>query len=261
MSTSGPSDGSARAPAARMMGEGIDSGTSRRAIRLPAAFLGGDIDANRLEQFVAAIRGPQEAECLKFVQRMLADGTSAETIYLDLLAPAARRMGELWDQDTCDFLDVSMAVGRLQRVLRSLSHAFLDEGTSPDHAGSIILTCLPGHNHTFGLFLVAEFFVRAGWAVSIGAPVSNYDLHTALRADWFDVVAFSVSLREDVGRVASEIRTVRRNSRNPRVKVIVGGRLVADHPELVAQLGADGATTDAREGPVLAHRLSRAEAL
>ena len=119
-----------------------------------------------------------------------------------------------------------------------------------------MLTSLPGHQHTFALFMVAEFFVRAGWSVSIGAPVSNYDLNTALRADWFDVVAFSVSLSDEVGRLTAEIRTARRSSKNPNVKILVGGRPFVENPGLAQRIGADGvATGDAREGPILARRM------
>lgn len=256
MSASGSTDPSARAPATRTLGEGVESG-GRIRVRsgIDRSTEVRPITAADVDRFVEAVRGSKESDSFDMARAMLDRGIRTESIYMDLLAPAARRMGELWVEDRCDFLDVTMAVGRLQRVMRILSQSFLDEAGTAHQVGSIILTALPGHHHSFGLFLAAEFFVRDGWGVSVGAPISNFDLHTALRADWFDVVAFSVATTDEIVRLAAEIQTARRNSRNPRVKILVGGRVFRDQPELAERVGADAAAGDARDGPAIASRL------
>jgi hypothetical protein len=53
----------------------------------------------------------EAAALLEEVDAFIAKGASVETICLDLLAPAARRLGEMWDNDECDFLDVTMVCG------------------------------------------------------------------------------------------------------------------------------------------------------
>ena len=40
-----------------------------------------------------------------------------ETLYVELLEPTARHLGEMWDRDECDFIDVTLGVGRLQKLL------------------------------------------------------------------------------------------------------------------------------------------------
>ena len=54
----------------------------------------------------------------------VARGLSVERVYLDLLGPTAQYLGLLWEQDLCDFTDVTVGLGRLQRVMRELSPAF-----------------------------------------------------------------------------------------------------------------------------------------
>jgi hypothetical protein len=44
-------------------------------------------------------------------------GLSMETLYVELLEPTARHLGEMWDKDECDFIDVTIGVGRLQKLL------------------------------------------------------------------------------------------------------------------------------------------------
>ena len=60
----------------------------------------------------------EAAGLLEEVDSFIAEGTSVETICLDLLAPAARILGEMWDRDECDFIDVRLGLWRLQEVMR-----------------------------------------------------------------------------------------------------------------------------------------------
>lgn len=260
MASSGSSDRESRAPSARTLdglsvGVGAEGGAearprTRTRIQPP-------IEATDVARFVEAVRTGGETAALQVVQVLHDRGITAERLFLEVLTPAARQFNKLWTADLCDFLDVTVAIGRMQRVLRAMSRNFHDEDPGALPAGAALLTALPGSQHTLGLFMVAEFFVRAGWQVSMGWPVSHFDLHTAVRADCFDVVAFSVSCDEELPRLAAEIKSVRRHSRNPRVQVLVGGRTFADAPALVARVGADAGTADAQQAAELAAQLVR----
>jgi len=217
------------------------------------------LGAAEVERLVELLRHAPDAEAGLFVEMLMELGTSSEAIYLDLLAPAARRLGVLWDEDECDFLEVSVALGRIQRILRGLSQLTLGP-FEPQAATARILLCgAPGEQHTLGMFMVAEFFVRDGWLVTIGAPFTDEDLGAILRHQWFDVVGFSVGCDTRLGQVRREIGRVRRISCNQRVLVLVGGRLLTTQPNLVERLGADGTAADAREAPrTAASMLARA---
>ena len=45
-------------------------------------------------------------------------GFSNVDLCLDLLVPAARKLGALWDDHRCDFTSVTIGVGQLQRLMR-----------------------------------------------------------------------------------------------------------------------------------------------
>lgn len=59
-----------------------------------------------------------------YVESMGRKGASLETIFLNLFSPAAKYLGKLWEEDICDFADVTIALCRLQQLLRELSAAF-----------------------------------------------------------------------------------------------------------------------------------------
>ena len=111
-----------------------------------------------------------------FVGALRQRGTPVESLYLDLLAPAARHLGDLWCADACDFATVTMGLGRLQQLLHELSPAFGGELEHREHGRRALLVPVPGEQHTFGLLMVVEFFRRAGWDVWSGSQGTSFDL-------------------------------------------------------------------------------------
>jgi methanogenic corrinoid protein MtbC1 len=191
-----------------------------------------------------------------FVERMQARGTPVETLYLDLLAPTARRLGELWDNDACDFTEVTMGLGRLQQVLHEMSAAFRAEAEPHEHGRRVLLVPAPGEQHSFGLHIVAEFFRRAGWDVWNEPRIaSGADLVQMVRNEWFAVVGLSVASDTRIDALATGIRALRRASRNRAIGVLVGGPLFVAHPELVARVGADATALDGGQAPIQAQNV------
>lgn len=210
--------------------------------------------------FVDAIRGQEDGLAVQYVRDLVATGTPIDAIYIDLLAPTARRLGMLWDADECDFVEVTVAMGRIQRLLRDLSQVFLADAGRLETVGSVLLTCVPGEQHTLGAIIVAEFMLRDGWRVLVGAPWTEGDLLTLVSAEWFDVVGFSVGCENRLSTLKREIRRLRSASRNPNVRVMVGGKVFVDDHDMVSRVGADAFATDAREAPVIARSLLAAVA-
>jgi methanogenic corrinoid protein MtbC1 len=188
-----------------------------------------------------------------------ARGISMDKVYLDLFAPAARYLGELWEADLCTFSEVTLCLWRLQTLLYDLSPAFHSNAKNtkpaPESERRIVMATMPGQQHTFGLSMLSEFFRREGWVVlSIPSPKPG-ELQDALSANWFDVLALSVSTDNEFPELGKAIRTARKTSRNPRLSVMVGGPLFLREPGLAATAGADGCSSDAVEALALALQL------
>lgn len=198
-------------------------------------------DDDALRSFVAALRGR---------------GVSTESIFLDLLAPVARYLGELWERDLCSFTEVTVALGRLQQLLRENSNAFsqFDREGGRAHARRVLLMPCPGEQHTFGLSLVGEFFHRAGWEV-ITSFVASDGAPGMVQKDWYDVVGFSLACETGIERLSDTMAQVRRKSLNPGVSIIAGGAIFALRPDFGHQLPADAIITDGPAAPALAEKL------
>jgi methanogenic corrinoid protein MtbC1 len=218
---------------------------------LPPETTSVEVTAEDVTTFGQLILTHNEKQALQFITRMRAAGAPVEVIYLDLLAPAARYLGELWENDLCDFTDVTIGLGGLQKMLRDLNAEVTQDQHPTPNGLSILLVPTPGEQHTFGLAMVAELFRKQGWEV-VGGPYDLGDSPQALvgqRA--FDVVGFSLATSINLPNLTDSIAAVRKASRNSAVCIMVGGPVFALHPEFVTVLGADLVTSDAHQAPSL----------
>ena len=183
-------------------------------------------------------------------------GVPIEAIFLDLLSPVARHLGEMWERDLCSFSEVTVGLGRLQKVLRENSTAFgqfKQAGHSEEGRRILLLPC-PGEQHTFGLSLVAELFHRARWDV-VTCFLATDAAAVMVKKDWYDVVGFSLGSETGVARLKAAMALVRQVSQNPNVSIIAGGPIFLLHPEYGEQIQADAIITDGVNAPSQAEKL------
>jgi methanogenic corrinoid protein MtbC1 len=213
------------------------------------------IEPGELAAFTRLVLERDVADAAERVAALRARGVSLEGIFLELLGPAARSLGDMWNEDLCDFTQVTVGLWRLQQLVRDLSPSFCDGAEPQDLTRRALLVPVHGEQHTFGLFMVAEFFRRAGWDVWAGPVATQSELLELVRNDWYSVVGISVSCETRLEGLAATIHALRRASRNRAVGVMVGGPVFLDRPELAALVGADASAVDARQAALQAESL------
>jgi len=224
--------------------------------RLPQAQHVGPDDVRELARIV--IQHDTEVAA-SYVEALRNQGVPVEAIYLELLAPTARHLGEMWKSDECCFTDVTLGISRLQQVVHELSPDFERE-TAPTFEGRrILLITMPGEQHTLGLMLVEEYFRRSGWDCCSSTPKDTADMIRLVKGQHFDVVGISVSWGELIDSIALTVQTMRKASLNKAVAILVGGPFFADKPEYVARVGADGTAQDGRHAVMLLRSLLAAQ--
>jgi MerR family transcriptional regulator, light-induced transcriptional regulator len=218
----------------------------------PSIGLGiGPADVNR---FVDVLLTGTEADSVSWIENTRLQGDSIETIYLDLLAPAARHLGDMWNEDLCDFTDVTIALGQLHKLVHMLQDGFKRHQGPPLNGLRVLLMPSPGEQHTFGLTMVTDFFQRAGWEVAGGPYAASDDPATLVKKNRYDAVGFSLGASVGLNRLKECIAAVRAAAAPWQVCIIVGGPLFMAHPEQAADVGADLVVHDAKLAPELVQR-------
>jgi len=220
--------------------------------RLPS---GDVLSSDDIQEFSGLILALDQTLAYTFVEQKRAEGQSLESVILDLLAPTASYLGELWKVDRCSFTEVTVGLSRLRQLLRDLGPDFEREAPNARHGRRALLLATPGEQHTFGLFVVEAFFRREGWDVSGGQIDSADEIAHLVDRQWFAIAGFSLSSERFIDRLASLIRVVRRQSCNRDIGVLVGGPLFLEQPELAERIGADAFAADGRMAVVSARAL------
>ena len=185
-------------------------------------------------------------ELLDYVETLLARGVTPDTVLVDLLAPAARLLGQFWEDDRCDFVDVTMGLWRLQEVVHELSGRSPHGSAAVDHVRRALFATLEGDQHSFGTIVVDELFGASGWATDRITAATTVELLARVRDEWFDLAGLTITCDCHVAPLPSIVRSIRAASRNPRICVMVGGPVFARDAKLAATVGADGTAPDAR---------------
>ena len=230
-------------PRLMMMQNGCPTGQQRTA---------GPASPDNLPEFTRCLLAREIAESQAFLETLERQGVEPEAILLDFFAPAARKLGELWTEDQCDFIQVSIGLHRLQ--------SFMDDMCSPLDGGRdcssdaprILLLPAPGETHEFGVAMVGNFFRADGWRVTASSPSSL--LHQ-IHAKAYEVVGVSLSCVRHHEKLQDVLGEARRISRNKAVKIILGGPVFTENPSLALELGADGTAPDAQGAVQLARSL------
>jgi MerR family transcriptional regulator, light-induced transcriptional regulator len=208
-----------------------------------------------IDEFVRLLLTDELEVAYAYIDSVRVRGVTLSAVYLELLAPAARTLGEMWEDDRVSFADVTVALCRLHDVMRNLSASQPPATDTLPQGRRALLVPMPGEQHTFGLLMVTDFFRRAGWDVWNDAVANSSELVSLVRHEWFTMIGLSVGCEAHLEGVASTIHALRRAARNRSVGVMVGGSLIAKRPELAIQVGADAMGKDARQAVMQAENL------
>ncbi len=201
---------------------GIDAGSAsgQLALRYLQAVLEGD-SRGAIDLLVAAAE----------------NGTSVQTLYLDVLLAAQREVGELWHLGDVGVAEEHYVTTTTERAMAVLAQR---AERRPEVGKTVVAAAVAGNTHGLGVRVLADFFEIGGWqSICLGADVPPSEVATAAVYFEADLVVLSAALAVQLQTVAQSVEALRAlDSRD--VKVLVGGVAFSEAPDLWQRLGADG---------------------
>jgi methanogenic corrinoid protein MtbC1 len=208
-----------------------------------------------IERFARDALGQDAFRLLAHSRALLVEGLTIEALLVDLFAPAARMLGEWWENDVCDFVDVTMGLWRLQEVLHEIGAQSPADHAQGEGMPGAFFALMPGDIHGFGTLMLEEVFRQAGWRTSCHCNRSKSELKAEVAANWYDIIGLTVCVGEHMPDVADMVAALRASSRNPEAVLMVGGFVFNADPKLVGSVGADATAADARAAVRIAESL------
>jgi methanogenic corrinoid protein MtbC1 len=213
---------------------------------------GPGISPKQLATFVALSKSSKASETTQFIDELLHQGITTDRIFLELIAPAARQLGLMWEQDLCDFTEVTCGLVRMHEITHRLGFEYQNGPQLGGDVQRIMLASAPGSQHFLGMTIVSDFFRKAGWDVVIEISLSEKELVHAVSNEWFDVIGISCATEAQLKTLPDLIRALKAASGNPEPGVLLGGPIFTVQSHDARSLGADGICVDVKEAVALA---------
>jgi excisionase family DNA binding protein len=204
---------------------------------------------DRLLRFLVA---GDEPGAWSVVERALTTGYTPSQLYLDLLAPALRTVGERWSSGALTVGDEHTVTAVATRLIGRLGPRFVRRGRKH---GTVVVGGAPGDPHALGVAMLADLLRAHGYrVVDLGAnvPVRSF-VDAVEHAERLVAVGVSVSDSALVPAAAEVVAAVGERTDRP---VLIGGS-VTDQATAAA-VGAAGWAPDGEAAAALIERLTAA---
>lgn len=171
------------------------------------------------DAFLSALLEGRAADAGMEFDRAQKRGWSVLRLYLEMLTPALRTVGDLWEQGRIGVAQEHRAV---QITLEILGRIRSDFGPGAAGGKRILVTTPPGESHWVGARMAADLFELNGLAVDfLGPDTPARDVVNYVQQRGQDLVALSVTIPGALKGTRSVILALRRA--HPKLPVLLGG--------------------------------------
>ena len=215
----------------------------RLAFRMPNSVSRNDLPTeDEIAELCDALLSPQDRAADDFILNVRRNSADIEVVYLSYVAGAARRLGQLWDEDQISFMDVTLGCGKLYRIIRGLRHVIAPSITKDRDEYPAMFALVPGETHTLGIEIATDIFRREGWDVDMLVGLDHDHLieqsdRRTYRA--IVLVANSDSMIKPLTRLVLALRIS-----HPMSHIVVAGNILNHYPNISSLVGSDAVIRD-----------------
>jgi methanogenic corrinoid protein MtbC1 len=194
--------------------------------------------------FLAALRSGDRRTANAIIDRVIDRGEALQDIYLEIVQPAMREVGRLWQLNEMSVAEEHLATAITQAAMgRAFERVYQWRDT---RTPSLVAACVDDERHQMGLRMLCDLLELEGWDTSyLGASVPVESLVSMVEKRKPDVVALSATIAPHLPRVRAAIAAIRAANLDSQPVIIAGGRAVNGDEDLARRLGADLTASDA----------------
>jgi len=198
----------------------------------------------------AIIEGEREA-IAPLVSQALAEGTPPFSIFVDLMTPAIRKLGDLFGQ-RLKFIPHLIAGADTMKKGVEVLQPYLEAKGPTEPKGTIVFATVKGDIHDIGKNICILMLRNFGYRViDLGRNVPLETILEAAEKEKAQIIALSALMTTTMIQMKIALDTVR--ERNLPYRIMVGGAVVT--PKFATEIGADGYGKDVGEVVPLTERI------
>jgi methanogenic corrinoid protein MtbC1 len=220
---------------------------------LPSLVEADNPDHEVCNGYLRALLGSDREKAHRLVRDYLEGGNSIRSVFVNVCGAAQREIGRLWQVNLISVAQEHFCTAATEVIMARLSERLIGR---PRSCGlNVVAMCPPSEEHSVGLQMICELLELEGWPTHFlgpKVPVSSAVSFVAGMMPAFVLISVSTALRiSEATKLVAAIRAAA-----PQTKIIVGGRIFENDPQLGARVGAHGVGKDPNEAVNLIERLS-----
>jgi len=180
------------------------------------------------------------------MMNLMAQGATIKKIYLDLLQPTLIKVGDLWHQQVISVAKEHYITAAVQTMIGKLYSKLFEN--KPKAKYSVTAVCAGDELHEIGMRMVADFFEMSKFdSYYLGSNIPVKVVISHLIENPTDLLAVSATTSMHLIDLKSLIQAVRTHHQTKHMKILVGGKIFNETPDLWKKIGADGYAVNAEE--------------
>lgn len=185
--------------------------------------------ARLADRLIAAALAPESDALPAVLAAFRREGVDGDAV-CDLVMPlAARELGRAWEDDRLSFIDVSLGMVRMQRLLRDV----LADPAQPGNGPSVLFILPEGEQHTLGALVAVRQLRRLGLPTMLSVGEKQRTIAEIVRTRRFDAAFVSIATAESL-ETARDLVTCLEVETAGTLPVVVGGALLCGTDRITA---------------------------
>jgi methanogenic corrinoid protein MtbC1 len=196
-------------------------------------------------EFLKCLLQGKHKHCILTSQKKVESKEDMLSFFEEVIKPTMYKIGSLWEEGEISTAEEHLASSIVSRIISSLYSRFI---TLENEKGKAVISAIANEYHEIGSRIISDSLEMDGWDVEhLGADTPKEDLIEFLKKEEPIFIGLSAALPFNINNLIETIELIKSNSQLDDIKILVGGKVFNDNPELWKKTGADASARNGRE--------------
>lgn len=195
-------------------------------------------------QYIDLLLGVKKNEAFQAILSAVGTTVSFDDVYLNLIQSVQYEIGRLWQINAITPAQEHYATAASMELMAKL-HPMFPYCTTSDK--KLLTACLATERHEVGLKIVSDYLGLHGWQTYFtGANTPHFSILNLIETFQPHVIAFSITMSMHIPGLIELIQTIRKTKKD-KIKILIGGYLPNEEPDIVHAVNADAYAKDPQD--------------
>lgn len=200
-------------------------------------------------RFQNALLSGDSVECSQIASEFIKEKDDIYKFYLYIIQTSLYDIGTLWEEGKVSVAQEHLASAISTKIIASVSSTMTG---NPIDKGKILVTSSSNEFHQIGAWMLSDILEIEGWNVRfLGANTPYEELFKLMKEFKPEILAISVTMPFSIEAIKDMIINVKSDEDLKETKVLVGGKVFNENPELWKLINADGYASNPEEAVIL----------